>query len=153
MTELIIAFSSLIAVILGTGGVLFHKQNKRLKAAEAEAAEKAVIAKDLENQKTASDEWIRLYNETKDELNDCRKKISELQNKLYMAIEVEAQQRLVINDLEWSRCVLNGCSKRQPPRNFEKKLEKIENLHETIMKVKEVSDDDMDETENQMEVD
>ena len=26
-------------------------------------------------------------------------------------------------------------------------------MHETIMKVKEVSDDDMDETENQMEVD
>lgn len=152
MTEVIIAFSSLLALIVGTGGILFHKQNKRLKAAEAEAAEKAVIAKDLENQKTASDEWIRLYKEAKEELNGCHQKIAELQGKLYLAVEVESQQRLVINDLEWSRCVVNGCAKRQPPRDFEKKREKIENMHESIMKGRVANDDD-DEPENQMEVD
>lgn len=144
MTELIIAFSSVITLILGGGGILFYKQSKRLKRAEAEAAEKAVITKDLENQKSTNDEWIRLYKETKEELITTRAKNAELQNKLQKAVEVEGHQRLVINDLEWSRCVVNGCLKRQPPRDFQKKLEKIETMHEDITRLSEYEDDDED---------
>lgn len=146
MTELIIAFSSVITLILGGGGILFYKQSKRLKRAEAEAAEKAVITKDLENQKSTNDEWIRLYKETKEELITTRAKNAELQNKLQKAVEVEGHQRLVINDLEWSRCVVNGCLKRQPPRDFQKKLEKIENMHEDITRLSEYESEDEDYT-------
>ena len=146
MTELIIAFSSVITLILGGGGILFYKQSKRLKRAEAEAAEKAVITKDLENQKSTNDEWIRLYKETKEELITTRAKNAELQNKLQKAVEVEGHQRLVINDLEWSRCVVNGCLNRQPPRDFHKKLEKIENMHEDITRLSEYDSEDEDYT-------
>ena len=128
------AISGLLTLIVGTGGILFYKQSKRLKAAEAAAAEKEVLKKDLENQKSTNDEWIRLYDEKKNELSSCQMKLVDLQNKLQKAAEVEGHQRLVINDLTWSRCIVNGCPNRTPPRNFEKKLETIENLHEDIIR-------------------
>lgn len=132
MTELLIAISSILTIIVGTGGILFYKQNKRLKAAEAAAAEKDVLRKDLENQKSTNDEWIRLYDESKTELKNAQTKISDLQTKLQKATEIEGHQRLIINDLTWSRCIVEGCSIRKPPRSFEKKLEQIENLHDDI---------------------
>jgi len=132
MTEIIAIISSIFTLIIGTGGILFYKQSKRLKAAEAAAAEKDVLRRDLENQKSTNDEWIRLYDEAKTELRNAQSKLNELNNKLQKATELEGHQRLVINDLTWSRCIVNGCPKRQPPRNFEKKLEQIENLHEDV---------------------
>lgn len=132
MTEIIAIISTLFTLIVGTGGILFYKQSKRLKAAEAAAAEKDVLKRDLENQKSTNDEWIRLYEETKEALEKAQLKVNELNTKLQKATELEGQQRLVINDLAWSRCIVNGCSKRTPPRNFEKKLEQIENLHDDI---------------------
>ena len=132
MTEIITIISTLFTLIVGTGGILFYKQSKRLKAAEAAAAEKDVLKRDLENQKSTNDEWIRLYEETKEALEKAQLKVNELNTKLQKATELEGQQRLVINDLAWSRCIVNGCSKRTPPRNFEKKLEQIENLHDDI---------------------
>ena len=132
MTEIITIISTLFTLIVGTGGILFYKQSKRLKAAEAAAAEKDVLKRDLENQKSTNDEWIRLYEETKEALEKSQMKNAELNMKLQKATELEGQQRLVINDLAWSRCIVNGCSKRQPPRSFEKKLEQIENLHDDI---------------------
>lgn len=144
MTEILTIVISLLTLIIGGGGLLFYKQTKRLRIAEAAAAEKDIITKDLENQKTTNDEWIRLYDETKSELNetrerlnnaldDARSKIMELNQKLQTAIEIESHQRLVINDLTWSKCVVNGCSNRKPPREFEEKLKQIENMHTDIM--------------------
>ena len=132
MAEIIVIISTLFTLIVGTGGILFYKQSKRLKAAEAAAAEKDVLKRDLENQKSTNDEWIRLYEETKEALEKAQLKVNELNTKLQKATELEGQQRLIINDLAWSRCMVNGCSKRMPPRNFEKKLEQIENLHDDI---------------------
>lgn len=111
---------------------MFYKQSRRLKAAEAAAAEKDVLKRDLENQKSTNDEWIRLYEETKENLEKAQSKVDTLNAKLHKSTELEGQQRLVINDLAWSRCIVNGCSKRMPPRNFEKRLEQIENLHDDI---------------------
>lgn len=133
MTEIIIALTGLIAALLGGGGVLFYKQNKRLRAAEAAAMEKDVLTKDLENQKTTNDEWIRIYNETKSELTAAREKINTLQNKLQLAIEIEGQQRLVINDLTWTKCVVNECQHRKPPRDLEEKLKQIETMHSDVV--------------------
>lgn len=132
MTEITIIISTLFTLITGTGGILFYKQSKRLKSAEAAAAEKDVFKRDLENQKSTNDEWIRLYEETKEALEKAQSRVNELNTKLQKATEIEGQQRLAINDLSWSRCVVNDCSKRMPPRNFEKKLEQIEKLHDDI---------------------
>lgn len=133
MTEIIIALTGLIAALLGGGGILFYKQNKRLRAAEAAAMEKDVLTKDLENQKSTNDEWIRIYNETKSELTAAREKINTLQNKLQVAIEIEGQQRLAINDLTWTKCVVNECPHRKPPRDLEEKLKQIESMHNEVV--------------------
>lgn len=132
MTEIIAIISTLLSFIIGTGGILFYKQSKRLKTAEAAAAEKDVLKHDLENQKSTNDEWIRLYEETKEALEKAQSNVNTLNAKLQKATELESQQRLVINDLNWSRCIVNDCSKRTPPRDFEKKLKYIENLHNGI---------------------
>lgn len=153
MYDVIIAISTIFTLIVGTGGILFYKQSKRLKAAEAAAAEKDVLRRDLENQKSTNDEWIRLYNETKAELLSAQTKVNELQNKLQKSIEVEGHQRLVINDLTWSRCIVNGCANRVPPRNFEKKLEKIENLHDDITRMSETYKQDYEFEEGEIDID
>lgn len=153
MYDVIIAISTIFTLIVGTGGILFYKQSKRLKAAEAAAAEKDVLRRDLENQKSTNDEWIRLYNETKAELLNAQTKVNELQNKLQKSIEVEGHQRLVINDLTWSRCIVNECQNRVPPRNFEKKLEKIENLHNDITRMSETYKQDFEFEEGEVDID
>ena len=153
MYDIIIAISTIFTLIVGTGGILFYKQSKRLKAAEAAAAEKDVLRRDLENQKSTNDEWIRLYNETKAELLNSQTKVNELQNKLQKSVEVEGHQRLVINDLTWSRCIVNGCPNRVPPRNFEKKLEKIENLHDDITRTSETYKQDYEFEEGEIDID
>lgn len=132
MEEIIAITGTLFTLIVGTGGILFYKQSKRLKAAEAAAAEKDVLKRDLENQKSTNDEWIRLYEETKETLEKSQAKVKELITKLQKVTEIEGQQRLVINDLTWSRCIVNGCAKRTPPRDFEKHLTQIKNLHDDI---------------------
>lgn len=134
MAGLIAIISTLFTLIVGTGGILFYKQSKRLKAAEASAAEKDVLKRDLENQKSTNDEWIRLYEETKETLEKSQSKVKDLITKLQKVTEIEGQQRLVINDLTWSRCIVNGCAKRTPPRNFEKNLEQIKNLQDDIIR-------------------
>lgn len=140
MTEIIVALTGLIAALIGTGGVLFYKQNKRLRAAEAAAMEKDVLTKDLENQKSTNDEWIRIYDETKKELTVAREKIATLQNKLQKAIELEGQQRLAINDLTWTKCVVNECPHRKPPRDLEEKLKQIENMHNDVTAERSIMD-------------
>ena len=132
MTEIIAILSTVFTAVVGTGGVLFYRQSKRLKIAEASAAEKAVLTKDLENQRSSNDEWIRLYNETKSELVESQNKVNDLQAKLQKATELEGHNRLLINDLTWSKCVVNECTNRKPPRDYAKKIEEIENLHECI---------------------
>lgn len=132
MTEIIAILSTVFTAIVGTGGVLFYRQSKRLKIAEASAAEKAVLTKDLENQRSSNDEWIRLYNETKSELVESQNKVNDLQAKLQKATELEGHNRLLINDLTWSKCVVNECTNRKPPRDYAKKIEEIKNLHECI---------------------
>lgn len=133
MTEIIAIISTLFTLIVGTGGILFYKQSKRLKAAEAAAAEKDVLKRDLENQKSTNDEWIRLYEETKEALEKAQSNVNKLNTKLQKITELDGLQKSAINDLDWLRCIANDCPKRTPPRNFEKKLKQIENLYDEII--------------------
>lgn len=133
MTEIIIALTGLIAALLGGGGLLFYKQNNRIRAAEAASAEKNVLTKDLENQKSTNDEWIRIYNEIKCELAEVRKTNNNLMNKLQMYVEMECEQRLAINDLIWTKCIVNECPHRKPPRDLEAKLKDIESMRNDVV--------------------
>lgn len=125
MTELIVTFSSLITIIVGGGGILFYKQSKRIKNAEAQSAE-------MENQKRITDEWKNLYLTTKDEKEKIDNELNKLRNTYHECLNLEATHRVLITKLKWSRCEVNNCINRIPPRDFTKLTEDAEELHDDI---------------------
>lgn len=147
MTEVVISsLLSLLGTVLIGGGVLFYRQTKRFKIAEAKlkemesaSLEKDVLAKDLQNVKTTTAEWICLYEEQKvyskklenkiqvlnDELKQKNKDINEYK-------ELDTKQRIAITNLNWEKCVVSDCSKRKPPRNFQILIDDIEDMHDDL---------------------
>lgn len=140
MTEIIISIIGFITTLVG-GGILFYKQNKRLKLAEAMLAERNVSAKDLENERTSNQEWIKLYNEqcayskrleAKLQLvNDDNKQLRKIEHDY---AELDAKQRIIISQLTWSRCDVNECPNRKPPRDYEHISMDIDKLHAELNK-------------------
>lgn len=111
--DLSVIISSIVSVVVAFGGssLLFFTQNKRLKKAEADA-------KILENTmklyevvlKERDDYRKRLY-----ESYDHRRKINDECNRLKVN---NAEKDVYITKLEWCKCVVNGCDRRTPPRNY-----------------------------------
>lgn len=146
MIEIVIGIIGFMSSLLVGGGVLFYKQNKKfkeaeaaLKKAEANLMEKDVLSKDLQNEKSIAGEWVRLYEEQtnyskklegkiqvlNDELKAKNKTIGEFQ-------ELDTKQRLLIANLNWARCEVNGCEKRRPPRDFQTLINETEDMHDTL---------------------
>lgn len=146
MTEVVISLLSLLGTVLIGGGVLFYRQTKRFKKAEAKlkemesaSLEKDVLAKDLQNVKTTTAEWISLYEEQKGYSKRLENKIQVLNDELKLknkAIneykELDTKQRLLISNLNWARCEVNGCEKRKPPRDFQTLINDIEDMHDNL---------------------
>lgn len=111
LTVIISALSALVGA-LGGGGLLYFRQNRRLKETEVEAKQ--------------SEEWKKLY-ETSDK--DSREKdlkidalYAERQRLLERLIERErviSQKDIEIERLSFARCDVNECRKRKPPRRYE----------------------------------
>lgn len=111
--DLSVLISSIVSVIVAFGGssLLFYSQNKRLKKAEADAKilENAMKHYDVAI-KERDDYRTRLY-----ESYDHLRKISEECNSLKVK---NAEKDVYITMLEWCKCVVNGCDRRTPPRNY-----------------------------------
>lgn len=132
------------------GGILFYKQNKKfkeaeasLKKAEANLMEKDVLAKDLQNAKSTTEEWIKLYEEQKayskrleDKLQIQNDEIKQKNKTINDYKELDTKQRLLITNLNWARCEVNGCEKRRPPRDFQMLINEAENLHDDLSEEK-----------------
>ena len=129
--EIIALLSSIIAILIGGGGILYHGVNKRLKNIQAD--------------REASAEWKKLYDEKIDEnkilserLNELyqhRRKQSDEINKLNIQLSTKeidivkkdvevarkdaelAQKDVEITKLMYDRCFITGCKKRVPKRN------------------------------------
>lgn len=111
--DLSVIISSIVSVIVAFGGssLLFYSQNKRLKKAEADA-------KILEN-------TMKLYEVVLKERDDYRKRLYESydhRRKIhdeYNLLKVNNTEKDVyITKLEWCKCIVNGCDRRTPPRNY-----------------------------------
>lgn len=116
----------------GIGSIFYFKQQRKLKDAEVKAAEASVKSEEITNLAASNDEWIKLYHESEEKCADLQNKLSELVNRLeeihnakkelwekYSNSQVECSKKdLVINELNWYRCELNGCPYRKPPRKF-----------------------------------
>lgn len=148
MTEVVISsLLSLFGTILIGGGVLFYRQTKRFKKAEAKlkemesaSLEKDVLAKDLQNVKTTTAEWISLYEEQKSYSKRLENKIQVLNDELKQKNkdineykELDTKQRIAITNLNWEKCVVNDCEKRKPPRNFQTLINDIEDMHDDLI--------------------
>jgi len=87
--------TTLLSVLGVSGcGIMFYRENKR--------------AKQLENEASSNNEWIKLYREVKDELSAQRDAKIELRNEI-MELRVE------VTELKAWRCLRTNCSKRRPP--------------------------------------
>lgn len=112
--DLSVIISSIVSVVVAFGGssLLFYSQNKRLKKAEADG-------KNLEN-------LIKVYEISEKEKNDYRKRLFEsYEHRRQLADEINtlrvqlAEKDVTITKLEYCKCIINGCKRRTPPRNYE----------------------------------
>ena len=142
MSELLTYVITSVVSMLCTGGlgsIIYFKQQKKLKAAEVRAAEVDIKSHEVEvksqeisNLSNSNAEWIRLYNETKEEklrleeqLAAATDKLDEIYKSKDMAWDRYSDSRaecnkkdMVIAELNWYRCEVNGCPYRKPPRKY-----------------------------------
>lgn len=113
MDLITVVISSLCSVLVSFGGssLLFFTQNKRLKKAEADA-------KILENAMKHYDVAIKERDDYRKRLYESyehRRKIADDCNDLKVK---NAEKDVIITKLEYCKCIINGCKRRTPPRNY-----------------------------------
>lgn len=107
------------------GQLLYYNSRKRKEAAAAQKDEDA-------NAMAYAQEWKNLYSHEHEEHMTERKKLNDKIDSLFDDIsKLRSQVRqlkdeknnLLIrtHELEWNECQVNGCMKRQPPRDYGKK--------------------------------
>ena len=119
-----------------TGGglvsIFYFRLNKRLKTAEVKAAEVDIKTTEISNLSASNEEWIKLYHNLSEEKNKLEADIEKLSDRLdevykskdaawdrYSDSRSECNKKdMVIAELNWYRCEVNGCPYRRPPRKF-----------------------------------
>ena len=109
--EIISALTTVLGILLGSGGVLFWKQDKR--------------AKVLENEAKQSDEWRKLYERSEQDSRDKSDKIDrlydekkELRERFETLMAECAELKIQNKELEYQKCQRFECLKRCPPRFY-----------------------------------
>jgi uncharacterized protein HemX len=109
--EIISALTTLLGILLGGGGVLFWKQDKR--------------AKEIENEAHQSDEWRKLYERSEQDSRDKSDKIDrlydekkELRERFETLMAECAELKIQNKELEYQKCQRFECLKRCPPRFY-----------------------------------
>lgn len=111
--EIISALTTVLGILLGGGGVLFWKQDKR--------------AKEIENEAHQSDEWRKLYERSEQDSRDKSDKIDrlydekkELRERFETLMAECAELKIQNKELEYQKCERFECLKRCPPRFYNK---------------------------------
>ena len=126
--------TSLVTLLAGggIGSIFFFRQQRKLKDLEVKAQEADVKSDEISNLSASNEEWIKLYDKVQAENDELKNRISEFVDKLeevhnskkelwerFSNCQMESSKKdLVINELNWYRCELNGCPYRKPPRKF-----------------------------------
>ena len=111
----------------------------RRNEAEAKAAEVDIktreinnLSSSIQNLSASNEEWIRLYNNCQAEKEKLEKTLEETTKRFdeiyktkeniyerYMDCKSDCNKKdMVINELNWYRCEVNGCPYRKPPRRY-----------------------------------
>ena len=116
----------------GLGSIFYFKLHKRMKEAEVKAAEVDVKSREITNLSASNEEWIKLYHncfEEKTKLEDALAAMTDKLDEAYRlkdaAMDRYSDSRsecnkkdMVIAELNWYRCEVNGCPYRKPPRKY-----------------------------------
>lgn len=141
--EIITLLSSVIVLLIGSGGILFYKVNKRLKNIqvdrEASTEWKRLYDEQVEENKVITGRCNELYlhrRQQADEINEknvelAKKEVELVQKDVIIArkdaeiadknVEL-AKKDVEIVRLTYDKCIINGCDKRKPKRNEAKKI-------------------------------
>lgn len=121
-TNEILQILSLIVSSGIVGQLLYYNSRKRKEAASAQKEEDA-------NAMAYAQEWKKLYEHEHDEHMKERVKLNDKIDSLYEDLNKQRAQIRQLKDekndllirtheLEWNECKVNGCMKRQPPRDY-----------------------------------
>ena len=116
----------------GLGSIFYFKLHKRAKEAEVKAAEVDVKSREITNLSASNEEWIKLYHNCYDEKTKLEAALQLMTDKLddayklkdaavdrYSDSRTECNKKdMVIAELNWYRCEVNGCPYRKPPRKY-----------------------------------
>ena len=106
---------------LSGAGILFYRQTKRTKEAEANKAE-------IEVTKNQSDEWQELYYEQRDRVKEAREECMRLRLLKEESTNKANKLELENQQLEWFRCTVNNCKMRKPPHVFDSDGNELESI-------------------------
>lgn len=119
MLEVIITAVITLVGTLVPGGIIFHRQNKRIKEAEAKKQE-------IENSELVIHQWRERVEDIKQAKemvdNNYNRLIGEHRNlqAKYESLQKENQKLELMNqELCWWKCVVRGCPNRKPPRDID----------------------------------
>ena len=135
MSDILLQLLGYLGTFIGGGGlvgIFYFKLNKKLKVAEVKAAESDVKTKEIANLSASNEEWIKLYNTCNDEKTKLEEELANMTDRFdeaykmkdaamdrYSECRSECNKKdLVIAELNWYRCEVNGCPYRRPPRKF-----------------------------------
>lgn len=129
--EIITILSSVIVLLIGSGGILFYNVNKRLKNIqvdrEASTEWKRLYDEQTEENKVLSGRLSELYQHRRQQSDEINKKNVELAAKEIELVKKDvviarkdaelATKEVEITKLMYDRCFIVGCKKRVPKRN------------------------------------
>jgi hypothetical protein len=135
MSEILtLVITSLITFVTtgGIGSIFYFRLQKRMKLAEIKAAEVEVKSAEINNLSASNEEWIKLYHNCNEEKIKLEEALASMTDKLddaykqkdlaldrYGDSRTECNKKdMVIAELNWYRCEVNGCPYRKPPRKF-----------------------------------
>jgi hypothetical protein len=135
MSDTLLQVLGYILTFVGGGGLMsifYFRLNKRLKAAEVKSAEVDVKTKEIANLSASNEEWQKLYRNCFEEKTKLEEALADMTDKLdevyrskdvawdrYSDCRAECSKKdMVIAELNWYRCEVNGCPYRKPPRRY-----------------------------------
>ena len=135
MPEIVNYIITAVVTFLTTGGIgsiFYFRLQKRMKLAEVKAAEVDVKSAEIGNLSASNEEWIKLYHncfEEKTKLEETLATMTDRLDEAYKAKDLALdrfsdsrsecnKKDMVIAELNWYRCEVNGCPYRRPPRKF-----------------------------------
>lgn len=96
--------TAILGVVSGGTGLLFFSERKR--------------SEQLKNEKSAATEWQKLFLQRDQDVRERDVKIDSLYGEIGLLRDEKNEHTTKLAILDTQKCLVNGCTHRQPPRGF-----------------------------------